>query len=81
MATALEMREIREKSGKVKKCLIVRVESEKFEKNEENQGKSGNLNRLYERKSFTIPWVQSDDLSFYQNPTSRSQGNFSEVRE
>ena len=33
------MREIREKSGKVKKCLIVRVESEKFEKNEENQGK------------------------------------------
>ena len=30
---------------------------------------------------YTIPSVHSHDLSFYQNATSRSQRNFSEVRE
>ena len=31
-------------------------------------------------KIVTIPEVQSDDLSFYQNAMSRSQGNFTEDR-
>ena len=44
-------------------------------------GKSGNLSRLSERKSFTILKVRPDDLSFYQNSISESLGNFSEVRE
>ena len=43
--------------------------------------KSGNLNRWSKRKSFTIPWFQSDGLIFYQNAISRSQGNFSEEKE
>ena len=38
------------------------------------------LNRLSELKSFTIPWVQSDDLNFYHNFLLRSQENFCEVR-
>ena len=41
------------------------------------RAKSGNLNRLSERKSSTIPQAQSDDLSFYQNSISRNQGKFS----
>ena len=43
--------------------------------------KSGNLNSQSKRKSCTIPFVQSDDLSFYQNATSKSQGNSFQVRE
>ena len=44
--------------------------------------KSANLNSLFKRKSFTISYVQSDDLSFHQNACiSKSQGNSSEVRE
>ena len=42
--------------------------------------KSGNLNSLPKRKSFTIPYVQSNDLSSYQNAISKSQGNSSLVR-
>ena len=49
---------------------------------EEKREKSGNLNSLSKRKSFTISYVQSDDLSFHQNACiSKSQGNSSEVRE
>ena len=43
--------------------------------------KSGNLIRLSDRQSFTIPYVQFDGLSFYQNALSVSQGNFLEGRE
>ena len=43
--------------------------------------KSGNFNRLSEGISFIIPKVQSDDLSSFRTALSRSQGNFSEVRE
>ena len=43
--------------------------------------KSGNLSSLSKHKSFIIPYVQFDDLSFYENAISKSQGNSSEVRE
>ena len=42
-------------------------------------GKSGNFNKLFERKIFNIPSFQPD-LSFHQNAISWSQGSFSEVR-
>ena len=42
--------------------------------------RSRNLNRLSECNSFTIPQVQSEDLSFYQNAILRSQGNFSKAK-
>ena len=44
-------------------------------------GQWGNLDRLFKLKSFIIPKVQPDDLSFYQSVLSISQVNFSEVRE
>ena len=37
--------------------------------------------QLSKHKSLTITQVQSDDLSFYQNAITRSQGNSTEVRE
>ena len=41
---------------------------------------SGNLNRLSNEK--VLPFLRFNlGLSFYQNTISRSQGNFSEVRE
>ena len=41
-----------------------------------------NINRFdTDYKSFSIPYIQSDDLSFYQNAISKSQENSSEVRE
>ena len=46
-----------------------------------NQGKVREFKLLSRSKSLTIPQVHSDDLSFYQNAVSRSQENFSEVRE
>ena len=42
--------------------------------------KSENLNRLSERKSFAIPPVETLPI-FSQTTISRSQGNFSEIRE
>ena len=42
--------------------------------------KSGNFDRLSEPKSSSILQVQLDDLSFFQNAISRSQGKFSEVK-
>ena len=79
MATVLE---VREKSRKSKWAKTVRESEGKEEESKEKiSEKLGNLNRLSERSSFTIPLVQSDDLSFYQNGISRSQGNFSEVRD
>ena len=41
---------------------------------------SENFNRLSEHKNFTIPGVQVDDFSFYQNAMSKSHGKFSEVK-
>ena len=46
-----------------------------------NREKSGNLNSLSKGKSLTIPYVQSDDLSFHQNAISKSQRNSTEVKE
>ena len=51
-----------------------------FEKKGKIRDKTGNSNRLSEHKSSIIAEVQSDDLSFYQNAMSRSQGIFTEVR-
>ena len=76
------MLEIRKKSGKVRKGVNGQGKVRKFEKERKVKEKSRNFNMLSERKSFTIPSVQSDDLSFYENAISgRSHGNFSDVRE
>ena len=64
VATVLEIREKSGNSGKNKKV----------------REKSGNFDRLSGPKSSSIPQVQLDDLSFFQNVTSRSQGKFSEAR-
>ena len=65
MATVLEIRERQESEENLK------------------YGKVRESKQLSESKSLTgtIPQVQFDDLSFYQNAISRSQGNFSQVRE
>ena len=47
-----------------------------FRKKEESQGKV--MEWLSKLKSFTFPLVKSDDLSFYQNAISRSQGKVRE---
>ena len=45
------------------------------------RGKSGNFYRLSELKSSSTHQDQLCDLSFLHNSISKSQGNFSEVRE
>ena len=61
------------KSGKEEKGWNTQGKVREFEK---KIGNSGNLNSLSKRKSFVIPSVQSNDLSFYQNVISRSQGRW-----
>ena len=61
-----------------KPAKIVSEKSGSFRKKEESQEKSGNLDRLSKRKRSTVLNVQSDDLSFFQNVISRSQGKIRE---
>ena len=75
VATVLEIREIKEKSWKVKKSWNSQAKVREFEKNEESWRKVRKFKQLSKSKSLTLPYVQSDDLSFYQNAVSRSQKN------
>ena len=51
----------------------------KIRKLEKKSGRSGNLSKFSERKSYAIFWFNLS-VSFYQNTISRSQRNFSGFR-
>ena len=67
MATVLEISEIREKSGRIKKVEMVREKSENLGKKEESQGKVKEFWQFVLMLKFTTPQFQLDDVSFYQN--------------
>ena len=71
MATVLE---IRGKSGKVKRVQIIRGKAREFEENEESQGKVREFKQLSERKSLTIPRVQTDQVREISLRSGKSQG-------
>ena len=73
MATVLEIREIGEKSEKMDKCLNGQGKVRVFEK---ERGKSGNSDRLSERKSLNTRQVQLDS-SVCQSAVSRGHGKVS----
>ena len=55
---------VKEKSGNLRKMMKVRK-------------KSGNFDRLSERKSFTTPQIQIDDFCFCPIAVSKNHGIFS----
>ena len=64
----------------MKKVKMVREKSGNLRK-KESQGKSGNFDRLSGPERSCTPQAQLDDLNFFQNAISTSQGKFCEVRE
>ena len=77
MATVVEIREIREKSGKMKKVEMIKEKSRNLRKKEESQGI---LICFPNVKVLTLLKFNLES-SFYRNAVSRSHGKFSEVRE
>ena len=67
VATVLEIRQIMEKSEKMKRVKIVGEKSKNLREREKVGEKLGKSDKLSETKSSTTPQVQLDDLSFCQN--------------